>query len=221
MASKKKSVKKSKPVAKKPAAAKKLTKKPAVAKKGVTRKPAPKKKAAEPSYDFSKPHPKLGELTKKFPPGRYADGLIFFTSPGALDAPLSAWLMGRMEGRVSLGRTAFGEFIVFRDLRARALSNGDPQPELACDIAIVDIHTKQMKVPVHSVEEWARYLDDASWQRDFLRKELHDAVKGKLGAYGDDECYGFVPALALGGAEEPAYVQRQKWDVHQAILLQT
>ena len=215
--------KKKKPAVEKKAPATAPKKKAAVAKKPAPakKKPTVKKRAPAPSYDFSGPHPKLAVLTKKFKPGRYADGLVLFTKPGALDRELAPWLMNRMDGRVSLGRTAFGEFIVFRDLRERALLNGDVEPEFACDIAIVDIHTKQMKVPVHSVEEWAGFIDDANWQSDFFRKALHDKVKAKLGAYGDDECYGFVPALALGGAEEPAFVARQKWREHQAILLQT
>lgn len=180
-----------------------------------------KKVVAAPSTDFSRPHPKLAAFKKQFKPGRHADGLLLFTRAGALDEELGPWLKNRMQGRVSLGRTAFGEFIVFRDLRARALENGEADAHLACDIAIVDIHTKQMKVAAHSVDEWVERIDDPKWQNQFFRKALHDKVKTRLGAYAADECYGFVPALELGGAEQPAFVARQKWREHQAILLQT
>lgn len=202
-------------------------KKPVVAKKkpAAARKPALKKKPVvvpkPASYDFSGPHPQFTAFTKQFKPGRYADGLLLVTPPGALDAELAPWLVNRMSGRVSLGRTAFGEFLVFRDLRERALLNGDAEPEVACDFVVVDIHTKQMKVLAHSLEALVGFIDDASWQTDFLRKALYDQVKSKLGACADDECYGFVPALVLGGAEAPGFVARQKWREHQAMLLQT
>lgn len=200
-------------------------KKPAVK---VKKKAAPKKtKQAAPAAkkktrrdDFSGPHPKLAVLTKKLPPGRYADGLVLFNEPGTHARELGDWLMGNTKGRVALGRTAFGELIVFRDLRERARENGEPDAHLTCDVAIVDIHTKRMKVPCQSVEEWLASLDDAAWQREHLRRDLYDEVAPVLGAYAADECYGFVPALVLGGAEEAASVQKQKWRAHQALLLQ-
>lgn len=87
-------------------------------------------------------------------------------------------------------------------------------------MAAIDIHFKRMKVLSMSAEEFVQVLDDAEWQNAFLRKPLFDAVKARLGEWAPDECYCFVPALALGGSEQAASVDRVNWNVHQALLLQ-
>lgn len=165
-------------------------------------------------------HPKLTWLIQHLPAGRYAGGLLQISPPGTHARELEPWLMGRTAGRTSIGRTAFGELLVFRDLREHAASLGMEDAELACDVAAIDIHFKRMKVLSTSAEEFVQLLDDVEWQNAFLRKPLFDAVKERLGEWGADECYCFVPALALGGSEEAPSVERVNWNVHQALLLQ-
>ncbi len=94
--------------------------------KSVSRKSAPRKSAPKKSGPKVPPppppdallergvHPKLTWLLANLAPGRHADGMIQFALPGAHAAELEPWLMGRTEGRTSIGRTAFGELLVFR-----------------------------------------------------------------------------------------------------------
>lgn len=166
-------------------------------------------------------HPSFITLTSRLRPGSYAGGLVIITTPGALDAEMSEWLMGNVAGRRSIGRTAFGELLVFRDLRERARELGMGNPDNEADIALIDVHFKKMTVLGTSVESFLDGLDDPLFQNAFLRKELFDEVKHRLGPCRPNECYGFVPALALGGSEDAGSVQRVDWRVHQAILLQT
>jgi hypothetical protein len=166
-------------------------------------------------------HPSLVVLTEQLKPGRYARGLATITEPGALDEEMSDWLKGNVEGRRSLGRTAFGEIIVFRDLRSRAAELGVKNPERESDIVLIDIHYKKMTVLTQNVEGFLNALEDPQFQSTFLRKELYEAVRAKVGPPSETECYGFVPAIALGGREEVSSVQRLDWKVHQAILIQT
>ena len=112
--------------------------------------------------------------------------------------------MGRTAGRTSIGRTAFGELLVFRDLREHAASLGMEDAELACDVAAIDIHFKRMKVLSMSAEEFVELLDDAEWQNAFLRKPLYEAAKARLGEWGPTECYGFVPALSTSYFPPPS-----------------
>lgn len=243
MATKKAAAKKTKRAAKKKTAApkKKLAAKAAPAKpapkKTAAKKPAAKKAAAKkitPKQYAPKPpppppdaltergvHPKLTWLLANLKPGRHAGGLLQFSLPGAHAAELEPWLNGQTEGRTSIGRTAFGELLVFRDLRDKAASLGMPDADIACDVAAIDIHHKRMKILATSAEEFVELLDDEEWQRAFLRLPLFTAAKERLGDWDQHECYGFVPALALGGAEHAASVQRVDWRVHQSILLQT
>lgn len=166
-------------------------------------------------------HPSFISLTKRLKPGSYAGGLLVITAPGALDDEMHDWLMGNVAGRRSIGRTAFGELLVFRDLRERAHELGVGDPEREADVALIDVHFKKMTVLGNSIEAFLDSLDDADFQEAFLRRSMFAEVKRRLGPCAPNECFGFVPALSLGGREEAASVQRLDWRVHQAILLQT
>ena len=50
--------------------------------------------------------------------------------------------------------------------------------------------------------------------------KLYLAAKVRVGDWDRHECFGFVPALALGGSEQAASVERVDWRVYQALLLQ-
>lgn len=213
-----------KPKKKKPAAKKKVAPKKRLApkKKAVVKKrAAAKKRPAAKKASGVRAHPGFVALTAKLKPGRYAHGTLILTAPGKHDAEMSPWLMGKTEGRISLGRTAFGDFVIFRDLSARAKELGLPNPEEACDVALIDVHYKKMTMLADSASSFVSSLDDDGWQLAFLRREIYDAARERVGDYADDECFMFVPALAMGGAEEAASVQRGKWREHQAILFQT
>ena len=210
---------------------KKVTKPKAATKKIVAKKKPAAKKVARPKATRPPPpppeallergvHPKLTWLIKHLRQGRHAGGLLQLSAPGTHERELEPWLMGRTAGRTSIGRTAFGELLVFRDLRDHAASLGMEDAELACDVAAVDIHYKRMKVLSMSAEEFVELLDDAQWQNAFLRKPLFEAAKARLGDWGPTECFGFVPALSLGGSETAESIDRVDWKVHQALLLQ-
>lgn len=224
---KKTAVKSVKKPAKKKLAAKKASAKKAAPKEVSAKKPSVKKSSAKkpppPPADALLErgvHPKLTWLIANLKPGRYAGGLLQFSPPGTHAREMGPWLMGRTDGRTSIGRTAFGELLVFRDLRDHAASLGMEDAENACDVAAIDIHFKRMKVLAYSAEEFVKLLDDAEWQKAFLRKPLYVAAKARVGDWDHHECFGFVPALALGGSEQAASVERVDWRVYQALLLQ-
>jgi len=210
----------------------KKTRKPAKAKKPKAKAKAKAKARARSAKKPARPkararrggvesHPGYVALITKLKPGRYAGGALILTRPGAHDAEMAPWLMGKTEGRKSLGRTAFGDFVIFRDLSARAQELGLPHPEEACDVALIDVHYKKMTMLADSASSFISSLDDDGWQLAFMRKELYEAAKERVGDYADDECFMFVPALALGGSEDAQSVQRGKWREHQSILFQT
>ncbi len=197
---------------------KQVAKKPA--KKPSSKKSAPAKQRRPLSRRAATVHPKLTWLLENLKPGRYAGGLLQFSAPGTHADELGPWLMGRTDGRTSIGRTAFGELLIFRDLRDHATSLGMEDAATACDVAAIDIHFKRMKILATSAEEFVELLDDAEWQKAFLRKKLYLAAKVRVGDWDRHECFGFVPALALGGSEQAASVERVDWRVYQALLLQ-
>ena len=220
----KKTAAKKKVVAKKkPAPKSKVAKKQAPKTKVAAKKPAKPTRPPPPPPDalLERPvHPKLTWLLANLASGRHAGGLLQMSPPGIHAVQLEDWLMGNTAGRTSIGRTAFGELLVFRDLRDKAQELGMPDAELACDMAAVDIHFKKMKVLATSAEEFVELLGDDEWQRAFLRKSIYDAARARVGDWGSTECFCFVPALALGGSEDAASVECVDWHVHQALLLQ-
>jgi len=145
---------------------------------------------------------------------------LLITPPGALDDVLAPWLLGNVEGRHAVGRTAFGELLVFRDLRARAREAGLPDADQACDVALVDVHLQRMQVLAWSVEAFLERLADPAFRREVLRSALVAGARKRMGPLADGECYAFVPALALGGSERLASVERLDWRVHQELLRQ-
>ncbi|GAB1545475.1 hypothetical protein NUACC21_81510 [Scytonema sp. NUACC21] len=53
-----------------------------------------------------------------------------------------------------------------------------------------------------------------------LRSELHFQSVTRLGQLSPDECFAFVPAIALGGSETIETVQRVPIQEHLALLAQ-
>ena len=213
-------------MARRPAPAKKKTPKSKSKTKPAKKKQVTRAKARPAAKRLTKSsqledHPSFLSLTKRLKRGSYAGGLLVITAPGALDDAMHDWLMGNVAGRRSIGRTAFGELLVFRDPRERARELGVGDPEREADVALIDVHFKKMTVLGNSIEAFLDSLDDADFQEAFLRRSMFDEVKRRLGPCAPNECYGFVPALSLGGSEDAASVQRVDWRVHQAILLQT
>jgi hypothetical protein len=185
-----------------------------------SRAPAAKPQAKTKPNGFEQ-HPGYALLVSKLMPGRYAGGMIFITKFGAHDREMGPWLMGNVEGRRAIGRTAFGDIVIFRDLRGRAKELGLPRADAACDVAMIDVHYKRMAVLADSAEGFIASLDRADWQKAFLRADLYEKAKKRLADYADDECFCFALPLAMGGSEDAASIQRVNWTVHQDILRQT
>jgi hypothetical protein len=165
-------------------------------------------------------HPKLAGLLEQLPPGRYAGGTIIVTRPDAHHGEMSRWLTGKADGRVALGRTAFGDILVFRDLRARAAAEGLEGADEACDVAMIEISFRKMTVLAWSPEQFVAQLDDRKFQDAFLRRRLYTKVKATLGDFADDEVYAFEPMLPRGGCEDADSVERSNWSVYENLLFQ-
>jgi len=76
-----------------------------------------------------------------------------------------------------------------------------------------------MAVDAVSVPFWLS--DQALDFEDDAGKPLFKRAARKLGSLEIGECYGFVPALALGGIADIARLKRQKAPEHFAIVAQT
>jgi len=136
----------------------------------------------------------------------YADGLLWVVDPDELRAPLSEWLdEEEARGSHPIIRTALADVIYWTDRGGFYLD--------ARHAAIFEMTNNIELIFEYSLANDG-YLDDAVG-----RKLSHAAIR-RLGALEPDECYGFFPALAAGGKEKAANLQRVKLREHLSILAQ-
>ncbi len=152
--------------------------------------------------------------------GRFGDGFLVLEDPRKLDETLALWLGSFDPSRVPIGRTALGDLVYFRDLRARAEALGLPNAESACDLSFIDVRYKRTGLLAMSLEDIPGALGDPELLKTALRKDLFDDALWRLGAPEIDELYGFVPALALGGNEDSDSLHRVRAREHWDILFQ-
>jgi len=113
----------------------------------------------------------------------YGKGLIWLVDPDDFKPAVREWLGSATKGTV-FARSAFGHLLVWNSEGAHLL---DPHygtiAKLIDDVGLVFNYSLCS----------ARYLNNV------LEQKLFDKALKKLGPLAHDECYGFEPALALGG----------------------
>ena len=83
----------------------------------------------------------------------------------------------------------------------------------------VDIYPFQLK---DLLEDLANLADiDSSDTVEFLDNSQYDKAVKLFGSLEYDECFGYVPLLALGGAEKVEKLQKMKIKPHIDIITQT
>jgi len=134
----------------------------------------------------------------------YGDGLLWLVDPEFLKAPVREWL-GPSCKAVPFARSAFGHVFLWDDEGAQML---DPQ------------HATLAKI-VNRIDIVFNYvLCRKEYLRDVLDQKLFVKARKKLGDIGFDECYGFEPAIALGGPGTLDTLRRVKLREHLSILAQ-
>lgn len=154
--------------------------------------------------------------------GPSTDGFLHIVAPDRLDETLAEWLGAFDPTRTPFARTALGDILYVRDLRERARGLGVDEEiaEVAHDVSLVDVRYKQTRMLGTEFAAVVSNLTDPAWLESELRKDLYDSAVERLGRPDFDEIFGFVPALALGGGEDPANLKRLNADVALSILLQ-
>lgn len=134
----------------------------------------------------------------------YGDGLIWIVYPDELKAPVKEWL-GASSKALAFARSAFGHLFLWDDEGAHML---DPQHGTIATLI------NKIELVFNSTLCSKAYLDTVLDQKLF-----HKALK-KLGPLEYDECYGFEPAIALGGPGTLSTLKKVKLREHLSILAQ-
>ena len=86
---------------------------------------------------------------------------------------------------------------------------------------MLDIHYRKVEVCGYSYQEFFEgYILDENVKENVLRRTLFNEATAKLGALAVNECFFFVPALVIGGAEDIKHVQKGDANVHQHLLFE-
>ena len=133
----------------------------------------------------------------------FGEGLLWLVDPEQLADPLEEWL-GHREALAIL-RTAFGDVLFWHEARAHYL-----------DVIYNRVHhlTGRMDILFEVT------LCDESYWDNALDRPTYRQAQRCLGAPTRDAVYTYVPALALGGSEDPAALQKVGLREHLSFLAQ-
>jgi len=134
----------------------------------------------------------------------YANELIWLTNPDDLMPPLKQWL-GQSSAAIPFARSAFAHVFVWDGDTAHMLD-----PKYGRLTRIIN----KIELVFNFVLCRKPYLEDV------LNEKLFRQARKKLGPLAYDECYGFEPALALGGPGTLDTLRVVKLREHLSILSQ-
>ncbi|MBW4606910.1 MAG: DUF1851 domain-containing protein [Hassallia sp. WJT32-NPBG1] len=134
----------------------------------------------------------------------YSEGLIWTVNPSEFKSALSNWIEAADEAIV-FARTAFGDMIVW---------NGQ-------NVQYVSVLYNRVFELTKDIEILFEYLlCDNDYLKDALDIRLYRKALKKLGQLEPAECYGFEPAISLGGSGTVDTLQKVKLQEYLEILAQ-
>ena len=176
----------------------------------------------KPGENLTKPDEKILEFGKQMLPpeiiylwenygfGDYGNGIIKVVDPRDYMNSLYTWLGGQDFNKIPIMVSAFGDIFYYRKLE-----------ENENDVSLLNIHYRKIDVCTYSYQEFFdKYIIDASIKENVLRQNLYNESVNTLGNLKHNEIFFFVPALAIGGAEEIKYVKKGDANVHQQVLFE-
>ncbi len=155
--------------------------------------------------------------------GSFGGGIFWLSTPADLQPALDVWLPPSPR-RIPFGRSAFGDLFYYRDLREEARAKGftGENPGELSDVSVVRVEYSDITVCASSIQDLCdEILGFEDNIEGVFRGDLVRAATEIFGPLAAHEQFGFVPALALGGAEDLSCVQKVALLVHTSILKQT
>lgn len=135
----------------------------------------------------------------------YLDGFLWLVNPDDFIESVQAWVEPGTGPAIVFARTAFADLFVWYEGNVHFLNvHRDRMDDITDDIEIF----------------FDGILPDQEYLDKGLMADLFRKAQPKLGTPGPDECYAFVPALALGGREDVKSLQRVKLQEQLALLAQ-
>lgn len=134
----------------------------------------------------------------------YHKGLLWLVDPDQFSDIIDEWIEPGPGTPVVFLRTAFAHLYFWRDAYVYSL----------------DPHRGSISQVTKKIERIFTLVCDPEIKEKIVRASLFEQAVPRLGPPGRDECYGFEPALALGGPGTVDTIRRVRMREHLAILAQ-
>lgn len=133
------------------------------------------------------------------------DGCIRFVNPKQLLPILEAGYI-RANDAIPFAITAFGDILTWENER------------YICKVSFCKEKTDILSA---GVDYFFDDLDDPEYAEEQFDIEFYRNVREKIGNLSDDECYGFVPLLSLGGIEDIEHIEKVKYMEYLYLIIQS
>jgi len=134
----------------------------------------------------------------------YLGGTLWFVNPDDYIDILAEWTISDTDNALVFARTAFADLFLY----------------IRQQIFFLDVQYGDLFEIASGVDEMVGNLADPDFREDCLKEQLFSTVHNRMGLLQSDECYMFVPVLALGGSGEAESVQKGKIREHLYLLSQ-
>lgn len=148
----------------------------------------------------------LIDFWKAYGFGVFMNGYLKIVNPSAFQTDLDD-AYNNADGEIVIAITAFGDFLTWTGDAVRAIYFKNGHESI-----------------IESGDDMEWFFDMDLADEGFLKDNLNDghfsSAKERLGELEFDECYGYVPLLAMGGREKAENLQRVKLKEHIALIKQ-
>lgn len=136
--------------------------------------------------------------------GVYMNGYIRLVNPNDFMEFVNESVNLYVEGTIPIATTAFGDIVLWEKDRVKLVLYRYGISEV---------------VASDELDFWMDFLlPDSDYRKEEMKDSLYAEAKDKLGEPAFDECFGYVPALVLGGSEKVENLQRLKMAEHLMIV---
>lgn len=85
-------------------------------------------------------------------------------------------------------------------------------------VGIVEYRYGRSRIMISDFDLFLMLLKDDSFIKDFFQMDMYKQAYDKLGSLNYNECYGYVPLLALGGTENVSNLRKAALKEHIAVI---
>ena len=87
-------------------------------------------------------------------------------------------------------------------------------------VGIVQYNIQDLDIMIKHMDRFIEYVDDEDFKDDYFDISLYKKAVAKHGELAYDECFGFVPLLALGGSKDVEHMDKVKVLEHIYLMYQ-